>query len=197
MDYQQIICKETGKSIKADKIFKVRNNQDCIENIVSICHNCPHCDSKNVKCQNCYGTIVQNSIRQINDETGRIKMDFVNYRNTFIKENENFKQIMDADEFLECIDIVANLNNSNWNHGQRISDHLRSYDRPKTWKTDCANCKVRCKNKGVKPACELAKDYTESQFNNSLENISDTQIANFELPQNCICKEQAPQMYYV
>lgn len=196
MDYQQITCKMTGKTMKADRMYKIRNNENCLENIVSICYNCPFADSNLPQCKNCYGTIAQNTFRMRNDETGRIKMESVNYRNNFCKVGDEYVEMMDADEFLETIDVIANLNNSNWNHGQRISDHLRGYDRPKTWKTDCHNCKIRCHAKGELTACEKAKEYVES-IGINLDTATEKQITNIKLPTNCICKEQTPRMYFV
>lgn len=196
MDYQQIICKATGKTLKADRMYKIRNNENCIENIVSICYNCPFANNDNAECKQCYGTIVQNTLRQKSNESGRVRMENVNYRNNFCKVGDEYIQMMDADEFLEEIDIISNLNNSNWNHGQRISDHLRGYDRPTTWKTDCINCKNRCHKKGELTACERAKEYVESLGIN-LDIATEKQIAEIELPTECICKEQTPRMYYV
>lgn len=195
MDYQQITCKLTGKSMRADRMYKVRND-DCIENVVSICYSCPYSDSKNTACLNCYGTIAQNATRQINEDTGRVKVETNNYRNVFLKVNDEFIKMMDADEFIEQIEIIANLNNSNWNHGQRISDHLRAYIAPKTWKTDCANCKKRCEKQGIKTACEKAYQYF---LDNGIDvkNATSEQIEKITLPNDCICKEQAQQMCYV
>ena len=195
MDYQQITCQCTGRIIRADKMYKIRNNENCVENIVSICNNCPFVDSNNPECQNCYGTIVQNSVRQLNEKTGRIKMDSIAYRNNFCKVGSEYIEMMDADEFLDTIDIIANLNNANWNHGQRISDHLRAYDRPKTWKTDCANCKARYHKEGKLTACERAKQFVENQGIN-LSTATEKQIAEIVLPEECICKEQAQRMYF-
>ena len=196
MDYQKITCQCTGKTIKAEKMYKIRNQENCIENIVSVCYNCPFIHNNNPQCQNCYGTIVQNSIRQINDQTGRIKMDSINYRNNFCQVGDQFIEMMDADEFLDNMDIIANLNNANWNHGQRVSDHLRGYDRPKTWKTDCLNCKIRYHQKNELTPCEKTKDYVASLGIN-LDTATEKQIAKIELPQEMICKEQTPRMYYV
>lgn len=197
MDYQQMTCKVTGKTLKADKIFKIRNDINCIENIVSVCHNCPYSHSDNYNCQSCYGTIVQNSIRRLNKDTGRIKMEFVNYRNTFSELNDEYISNMSADEFLSYIDIVANLNNSNWNHGQKVDDKLRAYMFPSTYKTDCHNCKLRCKNNNEIPACQKAKQYVKEQYGFDIENITTEQIKTIELPQDCICQNQAQRMIEV
>lgn len=197
MDYQQITCKATGKTLKAEQIYKIRNDENCIENIVSICNSCPYANSQNLSCQNCYGTIVQNSVRQINVDTGRIKMEFTNYRNTFLELNDEYILNMSADEFLQTIDIVANLNHANWNHGQKINDKLRAYMPPNTWKTDCKNCKLRCKNNNIIPACEKAKQYVEENYNMNIENMTTEQIAKVNLPQNCICQNQVQRMIEV
>lgn len=196
MDYQKITCNCTGKTIQAERMYKIKGGDNVLEDIVSICYNCPFTNNDNPKCQNCYGTIVQNYIRQINDETGRIKMDAVNYRNNFYKVGNEYVELMDADEFLETIDIVANLNNSNWNHGQRISDHLRAYSYPKTWKTDCMNCKLRYHQKNELPPCEKTKDYVASLGIN-LSTATEKQIQSIKLPPEMICKEQTQRMYFV
>ena len=195
MDYQQITCSLTGKNIKADRMYKIRND-DCIENVVSICYNCPFADSENPACINCYGTIAQNAIRQINEDTRRVKMETVEYRNNYCKVGDDYVEMMEADEFLENIDIIANLNNSNWNHGQRVADHLRAYDRPATYKTDCLNCKKRYHKENKSTPCERAKEYVESLGIN-IDTASSKQLAEINLPQNCICKEQTQRMYYV
>ena len=94
MDYQQITCSLTGKNIKADRMYKIRND-DCIENIVSICYNCPFADSENPACINCYGTIAQNAIRQINEDTRRVKMETVEYRNNYCKVGDDYVEMME------------------------------------------------------------------------------------------------------
>ena len=194
MDYQQIVCSKTGKSMKADKMYKVRND-NCIENVVSVCFNCPFSNSNNSACKNCYGTIVQNAVRQINEETRRIKMKATDYRNNFLELGDAYVEMMDADEFLDNIDILANLSNSTWNSGQKISDHLRCYDSPATAKTDCAKCKKRCHDKGELTACEKAQQYVKDLGIN-LDTATESQIINIDLPQNCICKNQIPRMLY-
>lgn len=200
MDYQQITCQATGKTIKADKMYKIRNQENCIENVVSICHNCPYAASNQEPCQNCYGSIVQNAVRQINKDTGRAKMQATNYRNIFLKVGDEYMQMMDADEFLKELEekemIIANLNNANWNHGQRISDHLRAYSYPATWKTDCHNCKIRCHKKGELTACEKAKEYALSKGIDPHTATSEA-LAKLQLPIECICIEQTQKMYYV
>lgn len=196
MDYQQIVCQATGKTIKADEMYKIRSEGNCIESIVSICKNCPYTDSKIKQCKNCYGTIVQKFARQLNEETGRIKMSSENYKNTFLLVDDEYIQMMDADEFLENMDVIANLNNSNWNHGQRISDNLRCYNAPSTAKTDCHNCKKRCHKASEKTACEKAKDYCISR-GLDISTATSEQIAKIKLPIDCICCEQTQTCYYV
>lgn len=195
MDYQQIICSKTGKSMKADRMYKIKNDE-CIENVVSICYNCPFSHSNNSACKNCYGTIAQNAIRQINQETRRIKMTATDYRNNFCKIGDDYIEMMDADDFLNDIEIISNLNNSNWNHGQRVADHLRAYCSPATSKTDCANCKKKCHAKNELTACEKAKKYAEEK-GVKIEIASEKQLTELQLPQNCICKNQTPRMIYV
>lgn len=196
MDYQKIICKKTDKVLKADEVYKVRNNQDCIENIVSICKNCPYSFSKNHSCQNCYGTIVQDSVRKINEETNRIKITTTNYRNEFTKIGDDIMDIMVADDFIDNMDIIANLNNSSWNNGQRIADRLIAYDSPSTAKTDCKKCKKRYHDRGELTACEKAKKFCESKDIN-IKKVSDIQLQNLILPNECICQEQLQQKIYV
>ena len=99
MDYQQITCSLTGKNIKADRMYKIRND-DCIENIVSICYNCPFADSENPACINCYGTIAQNAIRQINEDTRRVKMETVEYRNNYCKVGDDYVEMMGKGTFI-------------------------------------------------------------------------------------------------
>lgn len=195
MDYQQITCSLTGKTMKADKMYKIRND-NCIENVVSICYNCPFANSKNSACGNCYGTIAQNAIRQINKNTRRIKMETIEYRNNYCQVGDDYVEMMDADEFLENVEIIADLNNCNWNHGQRISDHLRAYIQPPTWRTDCIKCKARYHKDDKLTPCEKTKEYIESLGVN-LDIATEKQIADLNLPQDCICKEQTQRCCYV
>lgn len=195
MDYQQIVCSKTGKSMKADKMYKIKNDE-CVENVVSVCYNCPFSHSNNPACKNCYGTIAQNAVRQINQETRRMKMIATDYRNNFCKVGDEYIEMMDADEFLESIEIIANLNSLNWNHGQRVADHLRAYTSPATSKTDCLKCKNKCHSKNECTACEKAKQYVEDLGVN-LNIASEEQIKSINLPQDCICKNQTPRMIYV
>ena len=198
MDYQQITCQTTGKTMKADRMYKIRNNQEnYLENVVSICYNCTFVDSNNPACQKCYGTIAQSAYRKKKEKTGRIKMDAVSYRNNFCKIGDEYMEMMDADTFLETIDIIANLNNANWNHGQRISDHLRAYSYPATWKTDCHNCKIRYHQRDELTPCEKAKRYVEDELHINLDTASEKQIADIVLPTECICQEQIQRMYFV
>lgn len=196
MEYQQIVCQATGKTVKADKMYKIRNNENCIENVVSICNNCPFADSNNPSCQNCYGTIAQNAFRQINEKTGRIKTEAIDYRNSFTKINDEYIDNMNADDFIKNLDIISNLNSCNWNHGQRIADNLRAYIYPATYKTDCFKCKNRCRQQGKMTSCENAKKYVESLGIN-LDNATEKQILEIQLPNNCICQEQTPRRLYV
>ena len=168
MDYQKITCNCTGKTIQAERMYKIKGGDNVLEDIVSICYNCPFTNNDNPKCQNCYGTIVQNYIRQINDETGRIKMDAVNYRNNFYKVGNEYVELMDADEFLETI----------------------------AWKTDCMNCKLRYHQKNELTPCEKTKDYVASLGIN-LSTATEKQIQSIKLPPEMICKEQTQRMYFV
>lgn len=195
VNYQKITCQATGKELKADQIYKIRNNE-VLENTVSICYNCPYAHSKLSACKNCYGTIVQNSVRQTNGKPGRIKMECTNYRNTFFESNGEYIECLEADNYLSNIDIIANLNNLNWNHGQKIADHLRAYTYPKTAKTDCANCKHRCAKNGELSACQKAKLFCEQNGIN-VSTASSKLLAELELPNECICKEQTQQMIEV
>lgn len=195
MDYSKIKCQAINRDFKADKILKVRN-EDCLENVVSICYSCPYSDSKRDECKNCYGTIVQNVIKKINKDTGRVKMEVTNIKNNFLRVGGQIMKMMEADEFIDNIEVIANLNSANWNHGQRVDDHLRAYDRNKTWKTDCADCKNRCAKNNTIPACEKAKKYMEENGIN-LMNDSDKKILSVELPEECICKEQTQMLYFV
>lgn len=212
MNYQKITCQATGKELKADQIYKIRNDKTSLENIVGVCHNCPYSNSKLPACKNCYGTIVQNSVRRTNRKDvrenseniyiednkpqWRTKMECINYRNTFIESNGEYIECLDADAYLQTIDIIANLNNSNWNHGQKIADHLQAFSYPKTWKTDCANCKLRCSKNGELTACQKAKAFCEKNGIN-ISTASSKQLAKIELPIECICKEQVQQMIEV
>lgn len=197
MNYQQIICQATNKEIKADQVYKIRNDETSIENIASICYSCPYANSKMHACKNCHGTIAQNSIRKMSDKPGVKKIEMINYRNTFELCGEEYMDIMQADEFMNQIDIVANLNNSNWNHGQKVADRLRAYLPPKTAKTDCHNCKIRCQQQGVLTPCQKAKEYIENETKTSIENISSKQLIKINLPIDCICKEQVQVMIEV
>lgn len=198
MEINQILCKNTGKIMKADIIYKVKNDEDnCIEEIVSQCSMCPYSDSgrdSHKTCKNCYGTITQTRKTIQNNKAGRNNMLIENYRNTFIidEDCENIIRDMDADAFMKHIKIVANMNSLNWNHGQMTDDKLRAYDRSKTWKTDCA----QCKNSDEKPACIKAKEYLENKYNTSVEFMSEKQLLS-ELPANCICKNQSQTLYFV
>lgn len=193
MDYQQIICKETGKIIKADQIFKIRDEEYSIENVVSICHNCPYASCKKESCKNCHGKIVQNSIRKINETTGKIKMEINNYKNTFEKIGKKYVQMMEADEFLDRIEIISNLNNSG---NGKSPDGLRCYSYPSTYKTDCANCKQRCHDNGELTACEKASKYCQEQ-GIDLNKATQKEILNLKLSNDMICSEQTQTCYYL
>lgn len=197
MNYSEITCPHTNKTFKPDKMYKVRGDKDTFETIVSTCYCCPYSDSKNAKCKNCYGTITQKTVKTLSKKTqGAILMNYEHYINTFIRQNGDIIQNMKSDEIMDAIEIIANLNSANWNHGKRIEDHLRAYDRPKTWKTDCAECKRRCELNGSLPACVKAQQYLEDN-NMNLNIMNEKQISEINLPCDCICQEQTQQMYFV
>lgn len=202
MEINEILCKETGKTIKADKIFKVKNNEDgCIEEIVSYCNLCPYSEankSLNHACKNCYGAISQSrKTFKTKGASGRNSMQIENYRNKFeVDELGEYIRDMNADEFMHVIDIVANLNTLNWNHGQKTDDKLRAYDKPKSWKTDCQICRQKCAKNNSIPECEKAKNYLEEKFGQGIELMSEKQLLS-EVPTEFMCKNQAQTVYYV
>jgi hypothetical protein len=202
MQSNEILCKETGKILKADKIFKVRNKEEnCIEEIVTYCTLCPYSENKKAvgqACKKCYGTIAQSrktfKIKGNNKNMTQVE----NYRNKFeVNELGEYLRDMDADMFMQTIDKIANLNTLNWNHdGRKTDDKLRAYDKPKSWKTDCQMCKQKCAKSNSIPECEKAKQYLEEKFGNSIEFMSEKQLLS-EIPGEFICKNQAQTMYFV
>lgn len=201
MEINQILCKETGKMLKADKIFKVKNTEDnCIEEIVSYCTLCPYSESRrevNEACKTCYGTIAQSRKTFKIKGNNKNMVQVENYRNKFEKDElGEYIRNMDADTFMKTIDRVANLNSLNWNHDQRTDDKLRAYDKPKSWKTDCKMCKQKCAKTNSIPECEKAKNYLEEKFGNSIEFMSEKQLLE-DLPSDCICQGQSQTVYYV
>ena len=202
METSQILCRETGKKLKADKIFKVKNTEDnCIEEIVSYCTLCPHSEYKKEAgkaCKSCYGSISQ-SVKTFKIKGNNKNMIQVeNYRNKFeADELGEYIKSMDADTFMQVIDKVANLNTLNWTHdGFGFNDKLRAYDKPKSWKTDCEMCKQKCTKSNSIPECEKAKNYLEEKFGNSIEFMSEKQLLS-EIPSEFICQNQAQTMYFV
>ena len=202
MDTNQILCKESGKLLKADKIFKVKNyEENCIEEIVSHCTLCPYSENKKgacASCKTCYGTIVQSKKTFKTKGYGKNMTQIENYRNQFeVNELDEYLRNMDADMFMETIEKVANLNTLNWNHDQRkTDDHLRGYDKPKSWKTDCQMCKQKCERQNLIPECEKAKNYLEEKFGNSIEFMSEKQLLS-EIPNEFRCQNQAQTMYFI
>ena len=201
MEVNEILCKETGKILKADKIFKVRNTEPgCIEEIVNYCTLCPHSENKKgigQACKTCYGSIAQSKKKFKIEGKGRYTVQVENYRNVFeIDEFDEYIRDMNADDFLNHIDKVANLGSSNWNHGQRTDDKLRGYDKPKSWKTDCDMCKQKCAKSDSIPECEKAKLYLEDKYGTSIEFMSEKQLLS-ELPTHCICQNQTQTLYFV
>lgn len=202
MEVNEILCKETGKIIKADKVFKVKNNEEnCIEEIVSYCNLCPYSETNksfSKACKNCYGAISQSKKTfKVKGASGRNSMQIENHRNKFEKNELNeYLRDMDADSFMQMIDKVANLNSLNWNHGQKTDDKLRAYDKPKTWKTDCEMCKQKCSQNNSIPECEKARKYLEEKFGQSLETMTNKQLLS-EIPSQYICQNQAQTLYYV
>lgn len=201
MEINEIICKTTGKIVKADKLFKVKNcDENCIEEIVGYCNLCPYSESKkgiSSACKKCYGTIAQSKKTFKTKGQGKNMVQIENYRNKFeVDEFGEYVRDMEADDFMQIIDRVANLNTLNWNHGQRTDDKLRAYDKPKTWKTDCEICKQKCAKENTIPECEKAKKYLEEKFDNSIEFMSEKQLIS-EIPSEFICQNQAQTMYFV
>lgn len=201
MEINQILCKETGKILKADYIYKAKNFEDnCIEEIVSYCTLCPYSESRrevNEACKTCYGTIAQSRKTFKIKGNNKNMVQVENSRNKFEKDElGEYIRNMDADTFMKTIDRVANLNSLNWNHDQRTDDKLRAYDKPKSWKTDCKMCKQKCNKSNSIPECEKAKNYLEDKFDNSIEFMSEKQLLE-DLPSDCICQGQSQTVYYV
>lgn len=202
METNQILCKETGKLLKADKIFKVKNTENnCIEEIVSYCTLCPHSENKKEvgqACKACYGSITQSKKTFEIKGSKKNMVQVENYRNKFeVDELGEYIRDMDADSFMGAIDKVANLNTLNWNHdNQKTDDKLRAYDKPKSWKTDCQMCKQKCAKQNTKTECEKAKDYLEEKFCTNIEFMSEKQLLS-EIPNEFRCQSQAQTMYFV
>ena len=202
MQANEILCKETGKILKSDKIFKVRNEEEnCIEEIVTYCTLCPY--SENNKgigqaCKKCYGTISQSRKTFKIKGNNKNMVQVENYRNKFeVNELGEYLRDMDADMFMQTIDKIANLNTLNWNHdGQKTDDKLRAYDKPKSWKTDCQMCRQKCAKQNSIPECEKAKNYLEEKFGNSIEFMSEKQLLS-EIPIEFMCQNQSQTMYFV
>ena len=196
MEINEILCKETGRLIRADKIFKIiSDDSECIEEIISQCTLCSYSEKgKEIshKCKKCYGTIAQSKKTIDNRKSGRNNMIIENFRNTFEFEDEEYIKDMSADEFMQHIEIVANLNSLGWNHGQKTDDKLRAYDKPKSWKTDCLECRI----KNIKPKCILAKEYLENKYKIAIEFMSEKQLLS-EIPTEYMCQNQAQTMYFV
>lgn len=196
MEINEILCKDTGRILRADKIYKIASKHpECIEEIISQCSGCPYAEKGkeiNPVCKKCYGTITQSKKIIDNKKSGRNNMIIENFRNTFDYEDDEYIKDMSADKFMEYIDIVANLNSLNWNHGHKTEDKLRAYDKPRTWKSDCLECKSKCE----KPKCILAKEYLENKYNTSIDFMSEKQLIS-EIPTEFICQNQAQTMYLV
>lgn len=203
MDVKQIICQATGRTMKAERVYKIKNEEDCLESVVSICHTCPYANGKkNAECTKCHGTIVQNTLRKINEETGRAKTTAVNYRNFYIQTEEgDYVDVMNADDFLQILEdndmYIANLNNSTWSVAQKGTRHkLPACDRPATWKTDCYKCKSRCHAEGKMTACEKAKQFMIDNGVN-VDNAPSDRITDVKLPIECICTQQTQRIFYI
>ena len=202
MDVNEILCKETGKILKADKMFKTRSSDPkCLEEVVSYCALCPYSENKKEAgptCKKCYGTIAQR--KRVYQPKGNSKnvIKIENYRNEFeVNELGEYLRDMSADMFMETIDKIANLNSLNWNKdGQKTDDRLRAYDKPNTWKTDCQMCKQKCTRKDIEPECIKAQHYLEEKFGTGIEFMSEKQLIS-EIPNELICKNQAQTKYFV
>ena len=70
MDFNTIICPETGKKIQAERLYKVLDtNLDSIETVLSVCNLCPYSEQNSCNaCVKCYGKIIQKSTRKIISE---------------------------------------------------------------------------------------------------------------------------------
>ena len=202
MQANEIQCKETGKILKADKIFKVKNyDENCVEEIVTYCTLCPYSENKKgvgQACKTCYGSIAQSRKTFKIKGNNKKMVQIENYRNKFeINELGEYLRDMDADMFMQTIDKVANLNTLHWNHdNQKTDDKLRGYDKPKSWKTDCVECRNKCSTKNSIPECEKAKNYLEEKFGTNIEFMSEKQLLS-EIPSEFICQNQAQTMYFV
>jgi len=196
MEINEILCKDTGRTIKADKIYKIASKDtECIEEVISQCSLCPYSEKGreiNQTCKNCYGTITQSRKIIDNKKSGRNNMIIENFRNTFEFEDDEYIKDMSADEFMKYVDVVANLGALGWNHGHKTDDKLRAYDKPNTWKSDC----LECKSKNDKPKCVLAKEYLEDKYNTNIDFMSEKQLIS-DIPTEFICQNQAQTMYLV
>lgn len=202
MEITQIKCKETGKILKADKIFKVKNtDEDCIEEIVSYCGLCPYSEigrGISSACKGCYGSISQSRKTFKLKGLGKNMIQIENYRNKFeVDELGEYIRDMDADLFMTTIEKIANLNTLNWNRsGQKTDDKLRAYNKPKSWKTDCEMCKNKCAKLNVLSECEKAKKYLEEKFSKPVESMSEKELLS-EIPNEFRCQNQAQTMCFV
>lgn len=192
MKIAKILCKQTGKVLNADQIFKVKNEEEgCVEEIVSYCSSCPYSETKKeagLACRNCYGAIAQ-SRKKIKQRIGGHKVKIENYRNTFLQDEfGQFIRSMDADDFMNFIDKLANLKSNGWGELKGFKQGLGYGDKPSTWKTICLSCRTECNKNGTKPICKQAGEYLEDKFGVSVASMNKEQLLS-ELPANLICQK--------
>jgi len=199
MDFNTIICPETGKKIQAEKLYKVLDaNIDSIETVLSVCNLCPYSERNSCNaCVKCYGKIIQKSTRLLNNGMGRNKTVKECYRNHFERDDEGeIKRFMEADILEDVSEVISNLNSKNWHRNQGVEDDWEAFDRPNTWKTDCIQCKKKQHDKGEITSCEKAKEYVEG-MGIDLNTVSSNVISDIELPADCVCQMQSQRCYLI
>ena len=200
MKIAKILCKQTGKVLDADQIFKVKNEDEgCVEEVVSYCSLCPYSETRKEAgpaCKNCYGAIAQ-SRKKIKQRIGGYKVEIQNYRNTF-KQDEfgQFIKSMDADDFMNFIDKLANLKSNGWGELKGYKQGLGYSDKPSTWKTICLDCRAQCKSSGEKTICRQAGEYLEDKFGIPVSNMNQEQLLS-ELPSNLICQKDYQRINFI
>lgn len=140
---KNIRCQGIDIPIK-EKLFVNRNG---CSGEVFVAEDCPNAGNIcNGQCKNCYGTLAVAKIEEFDHK----RMDFIVkpklLTNSFFIERDKVTKILNATDFINSCEIISRTQKDRKNNSGAMTSPWYYGDRPITWATDCAECKIKYKD---------------------------------------------------
>ena len=139
-----------GKKVKVEEKLFIKNGEVLGTVLTSdICPNAGFMD--NNICKNCYGKVILVDLDEFNKKTKEFAPSKKIYRDTFTINKFGVVKELNATKFINECDILSRTSTDTKNNCGAMTSPWIAFDRPISWKTDCAECKAKfditpCKN---------------------------------------------------